>query len=239
MKSIIVIGSVQAFRVEEEKFYVQQLSNSRNTQYFGKTEIGGQEVKAIFDTGSFETLVMGTRCETCTNQPYDHTLSSHYHKSEEDKLYRHEFGSGPTVSVMAFDSIEVGPFKVNDHMIWEILEHNIKALDYSKFHAIVGIGPKFAPNAEDEKTLLMKFGIDEFSVCLEKPSPSPQCKHGESYFPTRKACDYNPGWLMWGKAPETSAYYLAKNLWKDTEVIGELHWAVKMQTLRYISNMLY
>ena len=33
-------------------------------------------------------------------------------------------------------------------MIWEILDHNIQALDYSAFHAIVGIGPNFAPNAE-------------------------------------------------------------------------------------------
>ena len=61
---------------DDVQFHVTKLLNEKNTQYYGPTKIGGQEVMAIFDTGSFELLVMSTRCETCAATPYDHTLST-------------------------------------------------------------------------------------------------------------------------------------------------------------------
>jgi hypothetical protein len=49
---------------------------------------------------------------------------------------------------------------------WEIINHRIQVLDTAKFAAIVGIGPNWA-YGNKEKTLLMSYGIDEFSMLAE------------------------------------------------------------------------
>ena len=161
----------------------QELTNDQNTQYYGEVFIGEQPVNAIFDTGSFELLVMSAMCERCAQKPYDHEKSNgHWHAPRDADgnliVMEHSFGSGPTVSAKGYDEVSVGPLKVEDQMIWEIMDHNIEALDYSNFHAIVGIGHNFAPESED-KTLLMNFNVDKFSICLERG-------------------DGAPGWLIWG-----------------------------------------
>ena len=36
---------------------------------------------------------------------------SSYVKPQNETIFRHDFGSGPTLSMMGHDSVEIGPFK--------------------------------------------------------------------------------------------------------------------------------
>lgn len=209
-----VLGAVTGLRLNrktgEDQFYVQQLENHQNTQYVGEFEIGGQKMKAIYDTGSFEILVLSTRCDQCVVKAYDRHKSDHYHKN--GTLVRHVFGSGPTVSMQGSDDVQVGSMVAKDQIIWEIVEHNIRVLDHAAFQAIVGIGPGKAPT-NNQDTLVMSLGIDVFSVCLEKPA-------------------HSPGWLIWGEPPSGDDYHLDRGEFLEVPVVGKLHWGANMTSLR-------
>merc|ERR1719456_712613 len=116
-------------------------------------------MRGIFDTGSFELLVLSEKCEHCSKMPF-----------------------------------------------YEIVQHNIPVFEGASFAAIVGLGD--GPNEED-KSLLQKFGVNEFSICLERASGA-------------------DGWITWGgelteEEKTTKAIALP--------VLGEHHWAVHMTGL--------
>jgi len=161
------LGSLRKIRehVQQGTVYRQELENFQNSQYYGDLEIGEQKIKGIFDTGSFELLVLSSRCEHCRRKPYDYHLSNTYAKN--GTMVKHVFGSGPVVSMQAYDKVEVGQMDANRQCFWEIVDHNIPVLEFAKFSAIVGIGHGYAPTNK-EKTLVMNYNINEFSVCLEK-----------------------------------------------------------------------
>jgi len=188
--------------------YRQTLHNYQNVQYYADFTIGGQEVSGIFDTGSFELLVRSSRCSQCVHPtpPYDHLKSSTY--EENGTMTKHVFGSGPCVSMMGYDSVSVGKtLKAEHQAFWEIVDHRISVLDTAKFAAIVGIGPNFA-YGNSEKTLLMSYGISEFSICLQKPSGS-------------------EGYLTWGKTETDVKDFVT------ARVIGEHHWVTRLQNVTF------
>jgi hypothetical protein len=191
--------------------YRQTLHNYQNVQYFADFTIGGQEISGIFDTGSFELLVRSTRCAHCVHPTpaYDHDRSKSYAKN--GTVTKHVFGSGPCISMMGYDTVQVGPDLVSkEQAFWEIVDHRIQVLDTAKFAAIVGIGPNFA-YGNTEKTLLMSYGVTEFSVCLGKPSGS-------------------VGYLTWG-SPENDE--LKREDLVTANVIGEHHWVTPLHDVTF------
>jgi hypothetical protein len=190
--------------------FVQTLHNHQNVQYYADFLIGGQEIAGIFDTGSFELLVRSSRCVECVHPtpPYKHEKSATYESN--GTLTKHVFGSGPCISRMGYESISVGGLHAEHQVFWEIIEHRIQVLDTAKFAAIVGIGPNFAYN-RTEKTLLMSYGVDEFSVCLQKAPGS-------------------EGFLTWGaadnKLTDTNDYITAN-------VLGKHHWSTKLRNVTF------
>jgi len=100
--------------------------------------------------------------------------------------------------------------RVDRQAFWEITSHQIPVLDNAKFAAIVGIGPDFA-YGNKEKTLLMSYGIEEFSVCLQKPSGS-------------------NGYLTWGPIASKAA---KKAAFTSVSVVGEHHWVTPMTNVRF------
>jgi hypothetical protein len=190
--------------------YRQRLRNFQNVQYYGDFDIGGQKIAGIFDTGSFELLVRSTRCSHCAHPtaPYDRAHSDTYTKN--GTVAKHVFGSGPCLSMKGFEEVSVGPLTSKNQSFWEIIDHRIQALNTAKFAAIVGIGPNFAYGNTD-KTLLMSFGIKEFSVCLQKGSGS-------------------DGYLTWGPTvkPQYKDWYYAK-----ADVIGKHHWVTRMSNVSF------
>mmetsp|Transcript_61733 Transcript_61733/g.198979 ORF Transcript_61733/g.198979 Transcript_61733/m.198979 type:complete len:443 (-) Transcript_61733:75-1403(-) len=190
--------------------YRQILHNYQNVQYYADFDIGGQKIAGIFDTGSFEVLVRSSRCGHCVHPtpPYDHTKSKTFRNN--GTLGKHVFGSGPCISVLGYESISVGPdMHSPKQAFWEIVDHRISVLDTAKFAAIVGIGPNFA-QGNKMKTLLMSYGVDEFSVCLQKPSGS-------------------VGYLHWG--PEENRP--AKDQLAMARVVGKHHWVTHLHNVSF------
>jgi len=111
---------------------------------------------------------------------------------------------------MGYENVSVGPGMNSPHQaFWEIMQHRITVLDTAKFAAIVGIGPNFA-YGNTEKTLLMSFGVEEFSICLQKPAGS-------------------EGFLTWGPEPNAPAR-------KDVvtaKVIGKHHWSTRLSNVTF------
>merc|ERR1719443_2739963 len=91
--------------------------------------------------------------------------------------------------MMGYETVSVGPMSAPRQAFWEITNHRIPVLDRAKFAAIVGIGPAFA-YGNTEQTLLMSYGVEKFSVCLQKPSGS-------------------PGYLTWGPKDSLKASQVA------------------------------
>lgn len=179
-----------------------------NVQYYADFDIGGQNISGIFDTGSFELLVRSTRCDHCVHPtpPYNHAKSLSYEKN--GTVTQHVFGSGPCQSMMGYETVSVGPLKAEGQAFWEIMTHRIAVLDTAKFAAIVGIGPNFA-YGNKEQTLLMSYGIDEFSVCLQKPRGS-------------------PGYLTWGPTDG-----MKRNQFATAKVHGKHHWATRLTDVTF------
>eukprot|EP00746_Dinoflagellata_sp_MGD_P153748 gnl/MRDRNA2_/MRDRNA2_84435_c0_seq1.p1 gnl/MRDRNA2_/MRDRNA2_84435_c0~~gnl/MRDRNA2_/MRDRNA2_84435_c0_seq1.p1 ORF type:complete len:431 (+),score=102.74 gnl/MRDRNA2_/MRDRNA2_84435_c0_seq1:98-1390(+) len=217
MMKIVMVGvaAVSAARVrrgvhehKDAEPYVQELTNFMNTQYTGDFVIGGQHMAGIFDTGSFELLLRSTKCAACKHPtpPYNSDKSPTFEKN--GSVVQHVFGSGPCISESGYDDVQVGNMVAKHQHIWEITQHKIPVLDQAKFAAIVGIGPHFAPG-NSEKTLLMNYGVDEFSMCLERGSG-------------------NPGHLTWGPPPASKKTSMA-----TVPVEGKLHWAAKMSSIGF------
>lgn len=199
------LNRVAANRARES--YKQVLHNFQNVQYYADFKVGGQDIAGIFDTGSFELLVRSSRCEHCVHPtpPYDHNKSKTY--LENGTITQHVFGSGPCKSMMGYEDIEVGPMVARNQSFWEIIDHRIEVLNSARFAAIVGIGPNFA-YGNTEKTLLMSYGVEEFSICLNKESGS-------------------EGFLTWGPT-EMDRKDVA-----SASVMGQHHWATRLNNVTF------
>jgi hypothetical protein len=195
----------------QPRSYRQILHNYQNVQYYADFTIGRQNITGIFDTGSFELLVRSSRCSGCAHPtpPYDRKKSATY--GENGTVTKHVFGSGPCVSMMGYESVSVGPLRSEGQAFWEIIDHRISVLDTAKFAAIVGIGPNFA-YGNTEKTLLMSYGIDEFSICLQKESGA-------------------EGFLTWGPSDDV----LKPEDTIAASVIGKHHWVTRLRDVRFAS----
>jgi hypothetical protein len=193
-------------RVQRQK-YKQQLANFQNTQYYGEITVGGQLLHGIFDTGSFELLVLSARCTSCQREgPFDHTRSPTYRAANGDQVSEFHFGSGPVLTVQGYDTVQMGPYTVGNMPIWEIVDHNIPVIEVSALDAIVGIGP--GAKDRQHESLMDEFGITRYSVCL-----LPQ--------------DQAPGFFIWqDDDPRTRPGFV------QVPVVGEVHWGVALQNVR-------
>jgi len=212
--SVRICSGAQLYRshraVAQRKPYKQTLHNYQNVQYYADFKIGGQDIPGIFDTGSFELLVRSSRCDKCVHPtpPYDRKKSNTY--VENGTVTKHVFGSGPCISMMGYETVEVGDMIAQEQVFWEIVSHSITVLNKAKFAAIVGIGPNFA-YGHTEQTLLMSYGVEEFSVCLQKPSGS-------------------SGFLTWGSEVSTQE---KNEKFAKVDVIGEHHWVAKLHNITF------
>lgn len=206
------LGGCAVFRKKPMSFK-QTLHNFQNVQYYADFDIGGQNISGIFDTGSFELLVRSTRCDHCVHPtpPYNHEKSKSYTKN--GTMTEHVFGSGPCRSMLGYETVSVGPLQATGQAFWEITEHRIEVLNTAKFAAIVGIGPNFA-YGNKEQTLLMSYGVDEFSVCLQKPSGA-------------------PGFLTWGP---TDSKQVKPSEYAKASVTGKHHWATRLSNVTFSKN---
>jgi hypothetical protein len=118
--------------------YRQPMANMQNTQYSAKFDIGEITMKGIFDTGSFELLVLSEKCEHCSVTPYDAEKSPTF--KPNGTVVQHVFGSGPCLSMKGYEQVSVGPMSASKMTFYEIVQHNIPVFEGASFSAIVGLG---------------------------------------------------------------------------------------------------
>lgn len=197
-----------------------RLENYMGVQYFAPFTIGGQELSAIYDTGSFEIIALSSLCANCklaTTSVYNADMSRTFQPGER-KVAQHHFGSGSVLSKKGLETVRLGgkdsPLEASGMPFWQVIDHYIDVWDEkAKFSAIIGLGhtdrvPSMDGNVgnKGDLTLLQRVGVDEFAICLERG---------------KKA----PGWLRTG--PDLAALR-SRSSFTSVNVLGQAHWAVTM-----------
>jgi len=121
--------------------FSQKLDNHDDMQYTGVINVGGQELNAIYDTGSFELLVFSSRCTACG----EHSVLFDQHKSKSfmngNLVTEHSFGSGTTESSEAYVDVQIGSMMSSGQVFWEVVSAEMPVLSEASFQAILGVGP--------------------------------------------------------------------------------------------------
>lgn len=208
----------------EHTDYSVKMSNFNNVQYSAPFQLDDQSIPVIYDTGSFEIIVLSTLCHQCSNEHvlYDSKKSSSFASAGGIKA-EHLFGSGPVRSVKGFETAALGtsasPFHVQHMPFWQVTSHDIAVWDqYSHFSGIVGMGhpshiPEgFSAEGNHEETMLSRMGVQTFGICLER------------------AWAGAPGWLMFG--PTVDAQSAQNPAFKSMAVVGKAHWGVNMHNFQ-------
>jgi hypothetical protein len=187
------------------------MANFQNTQYYGDIVVGGQVLQGIYDTGSFDLLVLSKRCTSCYRTAYDHTKSQTYVPVTENAFKEYHFGSGPAATVRGYDRVEIGHLVVQKMPIWEIVKHEIAVLEVSHLDAIVGIGPGEA--GRSTPSLMEEMGITRYSVCLQQQ-------------------DKSPGWIIWQDHDP-----VMRPGFFGVKVVGAVHWGVELRNVQIGENI--
>jgi len=201
-------------------FYLR-LENFNNVQYSAPLSIGGQTLPVIYDTGSFEILVLSKLCTSCEarHAVYDSAKSTSFSPPPTAVVTEHLFGSGPVVSEKGFETIRVGgptsPLVLQHMPFWQILRHEIAVWDESAhFSGIVGLGhPTYIPEGfadpgtEVDALMLASMQVKSFAVCLQRSTATA------------------PGWLIFGPTVDNLP---TGTFFRSVDVVGKTHWGVRM-----------
>jgi len=170
----------------------QRLRSDEGMAYYGTIKIGGQSQQAIYDTGSFE-IVLLSQCargedvgteeqpnccsySKCPKAVYSSSKSIFW-KPKESGFEQITYGSGPVLVKGGFDQVSIGSGDTFEFLKGEIIEadqvpvrvvvdHQIDLFYETKLQAIVGLGPgEFEKQGNRMATHL---GIKRFNVCYDE-----------------------------------------------------------------------
>jgi hypothetical protein len=188
-------------------------------QYHGRFTLGDQSFPAIYDTGSFEILVLAENCRGCPHNliKYDSTKSKTFQKGSAITA-EHHFGSGSVTSLKGLETARIGPFdsplaEQNVHF-WQILDNDIAVWnENAAFSGIIGLGhtdhiPEGFGDNNQDRTFLAELGISSFAICLQR---TPEA--GPGMLVVNPTMSYPPG------------------MFKTVPVRGHVHWGVEMYDL--------
>jgi len=205
---------------ETNAAYRLKLSNYKNVQYSAPFSLGSQTLPVIYDTGSFEILVLSTLCKACSRSQlkYDSSKSTSF-AAAGGITAEHLFGSGAVTSEKGFETVKLGgvdsPFAMTHMPFWQVVHHQIDVWnDKARFSGIVGMGhvdriPEgFGADSSADYTLLASLQVKSFALCLERTGPD------------------SPGWLSIGQ--QVDAMPQLTNNFAALDVVGHVHWGVRM-----------
>jgi len=204
--------------------YRQALHNAMDVQYTGDITMGGQSLRAVLDTGSFEILVFSKDCSSCGRAgAYDFRQSSTY--SSGRLATTHAFGSGTCFCLDGTDRLEVGPYRVEDQDFWEVTRADMPLLKTATFSAIVGLAPPGKPQLEAAKLMQGSSNDRTIGQLLLKKRDSLLANLGGRYF---SACfewaSGAPGYLIWNDvAPQQRLVPFV-----EIKVTSSLYWDVEL-----------
>jgi hypothetical protein len=207
----------QMFRLE--------LNNHKGVQYTAPVTLDNQELEAVYDTGSFEVMVLSRQCSVCSLHSglnfYDNSSSKFFQKGDRP-LENHHFAGGSVAARQDFETIHVGKmdsvFKVDHMAFWQVVHTDMSVWMNKKanFNAIVGLGhrgsvPDTPEDAKPMDSLIERTGTQRFAICLVR-GPS------------------NPGYLVFNPPHDFTATDFGA-MFRRIAVIGEHHWAVKLNSV--------
>jgi len=120
--------------------YRQQLLNNVDMQYIAKVQVGGQPVRGLPDTGSYDFVLFGKRCVHCGGRgAYDSKASSSFAAGLREK--EQNYGSGNCMARDGRDSVTIGPLANKSLAVWEATQCELPLLKTGGFDAVMGLGP--------------------------------------------------------------------------------------------------
>lgn len=209
-----------------------KLRNLHNVQYFGEIDVGGQVLSALYDTGSFELIVLSALCKDCESGTtiYDQKKSTTFAEKDE-YVAKHSFGSGEALGKHGIEAVTVGgtygPLYAPKVPFWQVIDHGMGDIWHkdSQFSAVVGLGPATqTPNmgqnsSEDvfskDPALLETLDVNSFAICYGRGPGEP------------------PGWLFVGPSVEEATLSSSRDF-VHVPVVGMWHWAARMTGLEAI-----
>lgn len=205
--------------------YVVKLTNHLNVQYSGRFTIGSQELPMIYDTGSFEVLVLSTLCSSCNKalEMYDSAKSSTWRDSAGITA-EHEFVSGKVVTHEAFETLKLGnidsPVATDGMTFWMVQRHELKFWKTGNaiFSGIVGLShvtripDGFSGDSNQDRSMLEEMHLDAFSLCYQRGMGT-------------DGKNYPDGFLQVGPSISAMAH---KPGFQTVDVSGDSHWATKL-----------
>mmetsp|Transcript_87393 Transcript_87393/g.154993 ORF Transcript_87393/g.154993 Transcript_87393/m.154993 type:complete len:465 (-) Transcript_87393:88-1482(-) len=208
--------------------YAIELTNHLNVQYSGRFTIGDQELPVIYDTGSFEVLVLSTLCSTCNRalQMYDNAQSPTFRDSS-GVTAEHEFVSGKVTTHEAFEKLKLGltdsPVMANGMTFWMVQKHDLKFWKTGNaiFSGIVGLShvkripDGFSGDAMQDKSMLEEMALDVFSLCYQRRVAA------HNAYPT--------GFLKFGPTVSAMSYNAG---FQTVDVSGDSHWATRLSQFK-------
>jgi gastricsin len=199
--------------------YKVTLYNFQNVQYHGRFTLGDQSFPAIYDTGSFEILVLAESCSGCPHNliKYDSSRSKTFQRGDAVTA-EHHFGSGSVTSLKGLETARIGPIdsplSQQGVHFWQIMKNEIPVWnENAAFSGIVGLGhtdriPEgYGDNGQDQ-TFLAELGISSFAICLQRKPIG-----GPGMLVVNPSVSYNTP------------------MFKTVPVLGEVHWGVEMYDL--------
>jgi len=142
---------------EPHDYYRQVLANDQDMSYTGELKLGGQTIRGIIDTGSFEIVVFGKHCTSpdCLSAKefskfYDTSQSASYNGSSLTQTL--SYGSGDVYTQLGYDTVKLGPHDVNNVYFWEVLKAQMPLMQTAEFQSIIGVGPPLTKDVWAAKT---------------------------------------------------------------------------------------
>mmetsp|Transcript_26483 Transcript_26483/g.57493 ORF Transcript_26483/g.57493 Transcript_26483/m.57493 type:complete len:451 (-) Transcript_26483:324-1676(-) len=240
----------------DDEDYSVKLENVMGVQYHGQFSVGNQSFPVIYDTGSFEVVLLSKHCGgACIagKTIYDESLSTSFVSGTE--MMKVTYASGSAVSRKGFDVVALGsaesPYRVPNMSIWQVVEHEIAVWNRATFSGIVGLAyPKLMPAGfrapyypEGHEKVPRDLGnsgnstskSDEENEDWTKNAPGDELllsSMGVNYFAIclERNGPHKPGWLSFGKTPA--------NVAKDpgsvsVPVVGKVHWGIKLNGVSF------
>lgn len=247
---------------ESQRPYRQELHNFGDVQYTADISVGGQTMRGVLDTGSFDLFVFSKDCPKCgmTRELYDRNRSEAYQGGLA--VAEHTFGSGVTFSYEAFDSIALGlgatgpALAASRQRFWEVFDAAMPVIQGSAFQAVVGVGPpdsvgKLVNEKSGHQLVKMEQEVKKLGLTVPKrfqdleqleqvddttstAAPSLCANLGVRSFSICIGQEAGqPGYFVWNDdTPQSSP-----EVFTEIPVEGSVHWGVNMTNVVIGGNM--
>lgn len=172
-----------------------------NATFLGDICVGGLQVKALYDTGSMDSIILSESCsdckrvmakrdwfikEKCKEFP-DYFLCKKY---EIDSMYRptpstvdlvkdklkwrdNHYGSGDITVLQTKDTIQIGCQKVEHASFGQYLTATDSIFAQDNYFSVIGLGKEDKDFRQEESAFLSRADIKRFSFCLRRNADKP------------------------------------------------------------------